>query len=228
MTGKPKETDKVTVDPGRLTALLGLYNDFQDEESLTEEEQIEYDAYQYASRAIIAEEMAKEYDLAEEAVPAYDVGIDDPGESEVWVWNSEVWSDGSPSIGWHKTSMHSCYGKGDDAYCNWWNEPVGGRTGRNPYWLPGDLPECDLPDLVPVFEELARLSREAHDRASARMPEYKGRTPPLYSVLTRAMPLMKFFASQGEADEAARVRDARQAKVEELARTKYLTHETDS
>lgn len=70
--------------------------------------------------------------------------VEHPADGEeVWVFEEEDW-EGSAGIGWHKTSMYGGYGK-DNIGCNWWNEPVCGRCGGNPCWLPGEILESELP-----------------------------------------------------------------------------------
>lgn len=192
----------------------------QGTEPLTAAEKLEYDAWEHAHRVFLLEELAKEYDITEESLPVRDVGEDSPGEDEVWVWNDEKWEDNDPPVGWHKTSMYGGYGKGDDAYCNWWHEPVCGRCGGNPYWLPGETREEDLPDLVPLFENLSRLSKEAKNRVNAKHPPYKGRTPGFASVFMGALPIIPLFDKEAF-DKWKAADDAYKAKVAQRAKEKY-------
>jgi len=199
----------------------GIRRLIQGDKPLTAEEKLEYDAWQYAHKFFLAEELAKEHDVVEDNLPVKNVGVDAPGESEVWVWNDdEPNDDGDPTVGWHRTSMYGGYGEGEDAYCNWWHEPVCGRCGGNPYWLPGEMDEKDLPDLAPLFENISRLSSEAKVRVNERLPKFEGRSPSMVSMFMEAFPVVPLFDREAF-DKWKAADDAYKAKVGCLAREKY-------
>jgi hypothetical protein len=183
---------KMTDEELKLKNILGSVSRVFKGDVVSMEEELEWDAWNYAFDKIKKEELAKFYDQAEEDLPVNDAGVVMPEDGEVvWVWNDEESDD--LKIGWHQTTIHNTYGSGDNAYCNWWNEPIGGRCGRNPYWLPGDTRQEDLPDMDPLLSGIYDLAVEADVRARDRIPSCEGKRPSMTDLFSRAFEPIPLF-----------------------------------
>lgn len=79
-------------------------------------------------------------------------------------------------VGWHQASMYGGYGP-DSSCSNWWSEPVCGRCGGNPVWLPIG---SDLPDPEKVMQLLNDRYITIENMVKEAVPEFKGRKPDPY------------------------------------------------
>jgi hypothetical protein len=82
----------------------------------------------------------------------------------------------------------------------------------------------NLPDLVPLLENLSRLSEKARNKVKVRLPPYEGQTPGLASVFMDALPIIPLFDKEAF-DKWKAADDAYKAKVAQRAKERYGVQE---